>query len=113
VTVPASSTLAWTPGPIRFVGMATKAGVATCIDSGVLTLIANPALPAPSAATLAAIDAAIATYAANPHQSISVDGVSTSFRSLSDLMDLRAHYADRVARETGTQRRRIIRARFP
>ena len=63
-------------------------------------------------AVLAAIDAAILVYAANPNGSISVEGMSVTYRSLSDLQSLRDYADYMLKKDTSNRPKRIIRSRF-
>jgi hypothetical protein len=112
--VASAQTLAWKPGTIRFSGLVTHT-VSTRsynVDLGSIAVNASPLATSQWTAIVTACDAAILTYAATPHGSFTVDGFSVTFRSLSQLTDLRAYARNMADLETGNRQKRIIRSRF-
>jgi hypothetical protein len=118
--VTGAQTLAWGAGRIPYVGIATivvSAGPPEVtrtfpVDQGVILVDASPMRVSAWAAVVASCDAAIATYAANPNGSLSIEGMSVSYRSLSQLTDLRDYATYRLQQDTASRPRRIIRTRF-
>ena len=112
--VTAAQTLLWKAGTIRFAGYVThtSTGRIFAVDAGTIRVTASPMATSSWSAVVTACDAAIATYAANPHGSFSVDGMSVTYRSLSQLLDLRTYAQSMTEQETGTRGKRIIRTRF-
>lgn len=116
--VTGAQTLLWAPGSLAYIGIATivSGGVTRSfvVDQGVIAVDASPLRVSAWAAVLTSVDAAIATYAVNPNGSISIDGMSVSYRSLAQLTELRDYAAYRMQQDTAKSGsgRRIIRARF-
>jgi hypothetical protein len=112
--VTGAQTLLWKAGIIRFAGFATKTvgGRVFAVDAGTIAVTASPMATSAWTAIVTACDAAILTYAGNPNSSLSVDGMSVSYRSMDDLIRLRAYAQTMAGYETGARQKRIIRARF-
>jgi hypothetical protein len=113
--VTGAQTLLWTPGAITYVGVATSktvSGRTFCVDRGDVRVDGSPLQASSYTALLAAIDAAIAEYAANPIGSFSLGDMSISYRSMADLMNLRNFYKAQLDRQTAGRTKRIIRTRF-
>jgi hypothetical protein len=112
--VTGAQTLVWSPAAISFVGIVTHTSTtrAFAVDAGTIKVTASPLRVSAWVAVLAAIDAAIIAYAANPNGSISVEGMSISYRSLSDLTELRAYANYMMQKDSSNRIKRIIRSRF-
>lgn len=110
--VTGAQTLVWKAGSVRFVALASKAGRVFQVDGGVISVSPSPIATSAWTAVVAACDAAILTYAANPNASLSIDGMNVSYRSMDDLIRLRSYAQNMAGYETGQRQRRIIRARF-
>jgi hypothetical protein len=112
--VTAAQTTLWKPGEISFAGYVTHStsGRVFAVDAGAIAVTASPSATSDWTAVVTACDAAIATYAANPHGSISMGGMSVSFRSFDQLVELRAYAKSMELYETGNRPKRIIRTRF-
>jgi hypothetical protein len=90
----------------------TESGRKFAVDSGSIFVEASPLAVSQYAAALTAVETAIASYGTNNQRSLQLDGMSVSFGSLQELLDLRAFYKSEVARETSSRPSRIIRTRF-
>jgi hypothetical protein len=103
-----AQTLLFAAGELAFDALVTLGTATTAIDRGMIDVLPSPLTVSQWRAVLTSIDAAIAEQAANGQQSgsISVDGMSKSYtyRSLADLMTLRAFCLRMVARESGRNR---------
>ena len=112
--VTGAQTLAWSPAVIAYAGIVTHTatGRTFSVDSGTITANASPLRVSSWVAVLATVDAAIASYASNPNGSFTVDGMSVSYRSMSDLIALRDYVSFRLSQDTASKSRRIIRTRF-
>ena len=112
--VTSAQTLLWKAGTIRFAGYVTHTVSARvfAVDAGAIAVTASPLATSGWTAVVTACDAAILKYAANPHGSFSVDGLSVTYRTLSQLTDLRAYAKQMADQETGGRAKRIIRTRF-
>jgi hypothetical protein len=113
--VSAAQTLAWGNGSIPFLGKVTHKTSARvfAVDSGSIMVKASPLAVSQYAAALAAVDLAIAEYASNPYGSFALPGnMTVSYRSLDDLLSLRAFYRSEVARTSSQRMRRIIHTEF-
>lgn len=113
--VTAAQTLAWKPGQIAFTGQVThtSSGRVWGVDQGLIRVLASPVVASQYAAALTAVEAAIAEYASNPYGSFTIPGgMTVSFRSLEDLLNLRGYYKALVAETSATRQRRILRSEF-
>ncbi len=110
--VTGAQTLVWKAGTVRFVALATKAGRVFQVDAGQISVAPSPLATSAWTSIVAACDAAILTYAGNPNSSLSVDGMSVSYRSMDELVRLRSYAQTMASYETGARQKRIIRARF-
>ena len=108
-------TLLWTPGAITFAGMATHTATSRvfAVDAGSIRVAASPLRQSSWKVALAACDAAIASFAGGEMSSFTIDGQSYSYRSLSQLIDLRAWLFNMVQKDQSGRQKRIIRSRFP
>jgi len=113
--VAAATTLTWKSGRIGFTGYVTHTASTRvfAVDSGFIDVTASPLAASSWTAVVSACDAAILQYAANPNGSISVDGMTVSYRSLDQLTNLRAYAKTMEQQETRARMPRIIRSRFP
>lgn len=112
LTVTAAQTLLWAPGRLSFVGYVTSGGNTFAIDAGYIDVDASPLRVSEWKARLTAVDAAIASLAANPRASVSVGGISYTYRQTSQLLELRDFIKARLAEDTASRPRRIIRSRL-
>jgi hypothetical protein len=112
--VTGAQTLAWNPGRIVFAGIVTHTASARtfAVDAGAIAVDASPMRVSSWAAVLTAVDAAITTYAANPHGNFNIEGFSASYRSMSDLIALREYVNYMLQQDSASRPRRIIRTRF-
>jgi hypothetical protein len=109
--VSATETVTWRGGAVAFRGKVTDktTGRVTTVDVGEIQVKASPLTVSQYAAALAAVEAAIAEYAANPYGSFTVPGgMTVNYRSMDELLALRSFYRAEVARETATRPRRVI-----
>jgi hypothetical protein len=114
-----AQTLLWTPGKMYFAGIVSLVDAGPpqvtrtfAVDQGAITVDASPMRVSSWVAVLASIDAAIAAYAANPNGSLSIEGMSVTYRSLSQLTDLRDYATYRLQQDSAKRPRRIIRTEF-
>lgn len=109
-------TLTMQPGVVNYTGIVSQTisevEQSFAVDVGSILVKASPMRVSSWVAVLAAVDAAITTFAANPNGSISVDGMSVSYRGMDDLMKLRDYVNYRLKLDSATRQKRIIRARF-
>jgi hypothetical protein len=73
----------------------------TVIDSGTITVEASPIATSQYTAALAAVEAAILSYASNPNRSISVGTIRIDYKDFKELEMLRDYYKREIAKETG------------
>lgn len=99
-------------GRVAWDALATKDGVSTVADSGVISVTASPLTVSRYVATLAAVETAIGNYATSTKRSFSVDGISTTYRDLDELLNLRAFLKHEIAQENGARRSSVILTRF-
>ncbi len=116
IEITGAQTVVLAPGALAFVGMATATvddKVRTfAVDQGVIEVAASPLRISSWQAVLAQIDAAMADYAANPNGSVSVDGMSITYRSFTQLSHLRDYALMMLRKDTAARTPRIIRSRF-
>jgi len=116
LSVTGAQTLTMSPRNVAYTALVTKeidgADRSIAVDDGVIAVEASPLRVSSWAAVLTAVDAAIATYAANPNGSITVDGMSVSYRSMSDLISLRSYANYRMQQDGPNRPKRLIRSRF-
>lgn len=101
LTMTAAQSLTLKAGNIYFAAFATttSTGEVECVDSGYLTVEPNPLASSSYATALAAVEAAIANYAANPNKRVSLGTMSLEYRDLDDLIALKSYYQSEIARE--------------
>jgi len=115
LTVAAAETLTLGPGPVAYAGVLTIDGATKVVDTGIINVRPSPLRVSSWLAVVTAIDAALLTAASSPSGSISIDGMSISYRSPDQLIRLRDYAAGMAARESATGTMgggRIIRTRF-
>ena len=112
--VSGAQTLLFGAGSVSFAGVVSivdgEVTRAFSIDQGVIKVDASPMRVSSWVAVLASVDAAIATYASNPRGSMSIEGMSVTYRSLSQLTDLRDYVTYRLQLDSAKRPRRIIRS---
>ena len=77
-----------------------------------ILVTASPLTVSKWSAVLTAVDAAIATWGTSDQRSLSIEGMSISFKSLDELLKLRAFCTHEINRDTGNKRPHILRTRF-
>lgn len=114
-----AQTLTFPSGQLRFDALVTKSSgdpavitEAVSVDSGVIAVTASPLFVSKWAAVLTSVDAAISTWGTSDQRSMTIEGMSVSYRSIDELLKLRAFCVMQIGRETGNRRPSIIRARF-
>ena len=103
LTVTAAMTTLWTRGVVSFVAYLTKSSdnSVSVIYFGDIQLEASPMATSQYTAALAAVEAAILSYASNPNRRINVDTISIEYKDMDELMKLRDYYKREIAKETG------------
>ena len=101
LSVTAAQSLTLKAGNIYFAAFATttSTGEVECVDSGYLIVEPNPLASSSYATALAAVEAAIANYAANPNKRVSLGTMSLEYRDLDDLIALKSYYQSEIARD--------------
>lgn len=109
-----ATTLTWRPGRIAFVGIVTHTASQRTfiVDSGSISVTASPMRVSSWKAVVAACDAALLTASASPNGSMTVDGVSVSYRGAADLTRLRDYAAQQLKADTANRMPRKILTRF-
>lgn len=105
LSVSAAQSLTLKSGNIRFAAMVTTTagGAVECVDSGYLTVEPSPLATSNYSAALVAIDAAILTFASNPNKRVNLGTMSVEYKTLDELLSLRAFYQSEIQRDlTGT-----------
>jgi len=117
LSLSSAQTLTMTAGRVRFDALATKTvGAAVtevvAVDCGTIAVRPSPLATSSWSAVLTSVDAAIATWGVSDQRSMSIEGMSVSFKSLDELLNLRAFCTQQISRDKGNQRPHILRARF-
>ena len=109
--VPSATTLAWI-GKIAFTGIVTKSSRSFVVDYGTVIVAASPLRVSQWRSMIEKIDAAMLTSAKTANGSISVDGMSVSYKSVADLKALREFAERKLREETGAKLPSRILSRF-
>jgi hypothetical protein len=103
VTVVSATTIGWTPGVYTWAAYASKAGERYTVDSGEITLVADPVTSAApfdmrghAAKVLASIEALLEGKAAADVVEYSIAGRSIKKMSFSELLVVRQKYQDEI-----------------
>ena len=116
LSVTGVQTLTMAPRNVSYIALVTKeisgADRTIVVDSGVIAVSASPLRVSSWVAVLAAVDAAILAFAASPNGSITVDGMSVSYRGMDDLIKLRDYANYKMQQDSASRPKRIIRSRF-
>lgn len=112
-----AQTLTFPAGRVRFDALATQTVGATvaqvvAVDSGSISVRQSPLAVSSWSAVLVSVDAAIATWGTNDQRAMTIEGMSVSYKSLDELLKLRAFCTHQISRDKGNQRPHILRARF-
>lgn len=112
-----AQTLALKTGGLRFDAIATQTVGETvtqvvAVDSGTITVTASPLFTSTWEAVLTSVDAAIASWGTSSQRSMSIEGMSVSYRTIDELFALRAFCKLQIERERGGRSRKVIHARF-
>ncbi len=113
--VPATETVKWAGGLMRFVGLATRTAdsVVTAVDEGSIAITVSPFFVAWATTALAAIEAAITGRATDAQKRVGVGDLTVEGMTLDELMKARIwlQAESRKAQRGGTPKR-IILSRF-
>ena len=112
VALTAAQTLTMTAGILAFDAIATKGSVSTAVDRGQITVRPSPLTVSRWQSVLTAVEDAIAGFAGNTNRSMTVDGMSVTYRSLDELLNLRAFCVKQIARDKGSRLPHVIRSVF-
>lgn len=112
VSLTTAQTLTLTAGALAFDAIATKGTTSTAVDRGTVTVLPSPLTVSKWSAILVSVETAIAGYATNTNRSMTIDGLSVTYRDMSDLMQLRAFCIKQIARDRGSRTPHIIRSVF-
>jgi hypothetical protein len=114
--VSGSQTILFQPGFVAYSAFVKKtvgdSDRSFLVDQGRIEVTASPMRISQWKAVLTALDAAIAEYASTPQGSISVDGMSVSYRSMADLTKMRAYVQEMLRRDTSNRLPKRILSRF-
>lgn len=117
IALSSAQTLTIPSGRIRFDALATQTvdeevAQVVAVDSGVIHVTSSPLIVSKWSAVLASVEAAIATWGTSDQRSMSIEGMSVSYRSIDELLKLRAFCTQQIQKETGNKRPHILRSRF-
>jgi len=103
LTVTSVQTLLWQRGVVSFVAYLTNTsdGSVSVVDFGDIDVEASPMATSQYTAALAAVEAAILTYASNPNRKINVGSINIEYKDMNELLKLRAFYQSEIAKQTG------------
>ncbi len=115
LTVPATETVKWAAGLMRFVGMATRTSdsVVTAVDEGSMAVTVSPFFVAWATTALAAVEAAITGRATDAQKRVGMGDLTVEGMTLDELIKARVwlQAESRKAQRGGTPKR-IILSRF-
>ena len=116
VEITGAQTLVLQPGPLMFAAFVSITADAVtrsyAVDAGKIDMSASPLRVSSWQAVLVSVDAAIAEYATTSQGSVSIEGMSISYRSMNDLINLRSYVSTMLRRDTIRNTPSIIRSRF-
>ena len=112
IALTSAQTLTLLTGPMRFDAIVSKASVAVAVDSGTIAVTASPGLVSKWQAILDSVELAIASWGTSDQRSMTIEGMSISYRSIDELLKLRAFCIKQIARQTGNGRSSRILSRF-
>jgi len=113
LAVTAATTLAWAGGSVQYAGFVEHSdGRKIAVDYGTIQVAASPLRVSSWVAVIAAIDAAMLTVGTHGAGSIAIDGMTVSYKSATDLINLREYAQQQLRRDTANRQKRIIRSRF-
>lgn len=103
LTVTGAQTAVWKRGIVRYAAYLTKSSDSsvTVIDYGEISVEASPMATSDYTAALAAVEAAMLSYASNPNRSITVGTIRIDYKDYAELERLRDYYKREIAKETG------------
>lgn len=112
-----AQTLSLKTGGLRFDAIATQTvgeavAQVVAVDSGTITVTASPLLVSQWEAVLTAVDAAIESWGTSNQRSMTIEGMSVSYRSIDELFNLRSFCVLQIQRERGGRGRKVIYSRF-
>ena len=109
-----AQTLTLDPCRVPFVGMVThtESGRTFAVDSGGIVVYASPLRSSSWSTVMTAIDAAMLTVSTNPNGSITVDGMTVTYKSSTDLIKLRDYAKQQYDKDIGRKFPRRILSRF-
>jgi len=112
-----AQTLTLKTGGLRFDAIATQTvgeavAQVVAVDSGTITVTASPMLVSQWESVLTSVDAAIASFGTSNQRSMSIEGMSVSYRTIDELLRLRAFCVSMIAREKSGRGRKVIYSRF-
>lgn len=110
--VSSAQTLAWL-GRVGYTAFLEDGdGHIFVVEQGIIFVQPSPLRVSSWKAVITAVDAAMLTSAATPNGSMSVDGVSISYRGVSDLTAIRAYAERKLGEEMNGRVPRRILSRF-
>jgi hypothetical protein len=116
IEITGAQTLPLQPGILPFAAFATitvdDVDRQYLVDAGTIEVTASPLRVSSWQAVLASVDAAIAEFATTPQGSVTVDGMSVSYRSMTDLIRLREYILSQLRKDTARRNPAIIRSRY-
>ena len=112
--VTGAQTLTLDPGRVTFVGMVTHtaSGRVFSVDAGGLVVYASPAVASSWAAVISAVDAAMLKVATCPNGTVSIDGMSVTFKGAADLITLRDYAVRQYNKAVGKRGPSRILSRY-
>lgn len=109
IALTSSQTVVFESGPLFFSGLAIKETEAVAVDSGEIAVLS---LTSKWTVVLASVEAAIATWGTSDQRSMTIEGMSVSFRSIDELLTLRAFCIRQIDRQRRRAGRRVILSTF-
>lgn len=109
-----AETLSIPSGTISFHAFAQKSSESViieshCVDAGTIQV---KSLVSKWSAVLESVEAAIASWGTSDQRSMSIEGMSVSYRSIEELLHLRAFCTQQIKKELGRKGPHLLRTRF-
>ena len=112
LTITSDQTLQLDTGRIIYTAIATKGDTSISVDSGTLLNLPSPLKPSHWQEVIREVDKAVLNFASNPTGSITIDGMSMTYRSMAELYRIREYATERLMADNGQSRPKVIRSRL-
>ncbi len=112
LNVSSDQTLTLDTGRISYAAIAKKDEIAIRVAAGTLLNLPSPLKPSQWQKVIREVDKAILNFASSPTGSITIDGMSMTYRSMAELTRIREYAAEKLMADNGQSRPTVIRSRL-